>query len=59
VSATIWQELAHRVADCFDEVTMRELCSRAERLGVDRSDRSGSADRSDGGGEAPRPMYFI
>lgn len=46
VSATIWKEIAQRVAACFDEVTIRALCARAERLGIHR-------------GDAARDMYFI
>jgi Rrf2 family protein len=47
VSATIWKELAQKIGDCFDAVTIEELCRRGEALGIPR-----------GGAGAP-PMYFI
>lgn len=46
VAATIWKEIAQRVSACFDEVNIRQLCARAERLGIHR-------------GDAARDMYFI
>lgn len=47
VSATIWKELAQKIGDCFDAVTIEELCRRGEALGIPR------------GGTGAPPMYFI
>jgi Rrf2 family protein len=39
VAADIWRELAQRVSNVFDSVTIRDLCSRGEALGIHRGDR--------------------
>lgn len=36
VLAEAWGQLAHRVESCLDEVTIADLCTRAEQLGVAR-----------------------
>jgi hypothetical protein len=38
VPADIWRELAQRVSGVFDSVTIRDLCSRGEALGIHRGD---------------------
>jgi Rrf2 family transcriptional regulator, iron-sulfur cluster assembly transcription factor len=38
VPADIWRELAQRVSGVFDSVTIRDLCSRGEALGINRGD---------------------
>ncbi|MDB4971487.1 MAG: transcriptional regulator, BadM/Rrf2 family [Myxococcales bacterium] len=38
VPADIWRELAQKVAGVFDSVTIRDLCSRGEALGINRGD---------------------
>ena len=46
VPATVWKELGAQVSACFDAVTMRDLCRRAEQSGLHR-------------GDADSHMYFI
>jgi len=46
VPADIWRELALKVSSVFDSVTIRDLCSRGEQLGILR-------------GDAQPHMYFI
>jgi Rrf2 family protein len=46
VTATIWKELAQKIGDAFDGVTLRDLCQRGEALGIHR-------------GEVQPHMYFI
>lgn len=47
VPADIWRELASKVSNVFDSVTIRDLCQRGEALGIHR-------------GEDSQPhMYFI
>jgi Rrf2 family protein len=46
VPATVWRELAAKIAACFDAVTVRDLCARGEALGLHR-------------GDPQRHMYFI
>src|SRR4051812_32424505 len=36
VPADIWRELAQKVSGVFDSVTIRDLCSRGEQLGINR-----------------------
>jgi Rrf2 family protein len=38
VPADIWRELAQKVSGVFDSVTIRDLCSRGEALGINRGD---------------------
>ena len=38
VPADIWRELAQKVSGVFDSVTIRDLCSRGEQLGINRGD---------------------
>lgn len=46
VPADIWRELAQKISDVFDSVTIRDLCQRGEALGIHR-------------GDAQPHMYFI
>jgi Rrf2 family transcriptional regulator, iron-sulfur cluster assembly transcription factor len=38
VPAGIWRELAAKVSNVFDGVTIRDLCQRGEKLGIHRGD---------------------
>jgi Rrf2 family protein len=46
VPADIWRELAQKISGVFDSVSIRDLCQRGEKLGINR-------------GEGQPPMYFI